>query len=427
MARSRHLVAALANPGFRRLLLVRLANQFGDGVFQASLAGTVLFNPDRQAGAADIAAGFAVLLLPYSLVGPFAGVLIDRWSRQRTLVVANVVRAGGLLLFAVGVAAGTAGLPFYAAALILISIGRFLLSVLSAGLPRVVAASELVTANALSTTAGTVVAASGGAGAVGLRALIGSANADYAAIAALAALPYLLAAGLAVGFARHALGPTATEQSRRESVADVARGLVAGARHLRERRPVLLGLSAIGVHRLGYGVTTVCTLLLYRNYFTDDGFFRSGIAGLSQVVAMIAVGGALAAVITPVAFRAVGAVRWPAALIACAAIVQLLLLAYTTPLVLVAALLLGLVAQGVKISVDTLVQQQVDDEFRGRVFALYDALFNVTLVVAAVLTATVLPEDGRSPVSVLVIAIGYALTAFGYLRLSGRVRAAVHS
>ena len=30
--------------------------------------------------------GFAVLLLPYSLVGPFAGVLLDRWSRQRVLV-----------------------------------------------------------------------------------------------------------------------------------------------------------------------------------------------------------------------------------------------------------------------------------------------------------------------------------------------------
>ncbi len=95
--------------------------------------------------------------------------------------------------------------------------------------------------------------------------------------------------------------------------------------------------------------------------------------------------------------------------------------------VLLAALLLGFVAQGVKISVDTLVQQQVDDLFRGRVFALYDALFNVTLVVAAVLTATVLPEDGRSPVSVIVIAIGYAVTAFGYLRLSRRVRTAVHS
>ena len=92
MRRSGHVVGVLRAPGFARLLAVRLTGQFGDGVFQASLAGTVLFNPERQASATDVAAGFAVLLLPYSLVGPFAGVLLDRWWRQRVLVLANVAR-----------------------------------------------------------------------------------------------------------------------------------------------------------------------------------------------------------------------------------------------------------------------------------------------------------------------------------------------
>ncbi|MDQ3505736.1 MAG: MFS transporter, partial [Actinomycetota bacterium] len=77
-----HVVRGLLRRGdFRRLLGVRLSGQFSDGVFQASLAGAVLFNPERAASPADVAAGFAVLLLPYSLVGPFAGVLLDRWTR----------------------------------------------------------------------------------------------------------------------------------------------------------------------------------------------------------------------------------------------------------------------------------------------------------------------------------------------------------
>src|ERR1700759_1451771 len=83
-----HVRRALKHAGFRRLFSVRLAGQFGDGVFQASLAGAVLFSPEHQAKAADIAAGFAVILLPYSLIGPFAGVLLDRWWRQRVLVFA---------------------------------------------------------------------------------------------------------------------------------------------------------------------------------------------------------------------------------------------------------------------------------------------------------------------------------------------------
>src|SRR3954451_16107985 len=83
----RHL---LARGDFRRLLSTRLLSQFGDGVFQAALAGTVLFNPQRAADPVDVAAGFAVLLLPYSLVGPFAGVWLDRWSRRQVLLRANV-------------------------------------------------------------------------------------------------------------------------------------------------------------------------------------------------------------------------------------------------------------------------------------------------------------------------------------------------
>src|SRR6478736_1348160 len=133
-----HLRRALAGDGFRRLFAVRLATQFGDGMFQASLAGAVLFNPERQAHAADIASGFAVLLLPYSLVGPFAGVLLDRWWRQRVLRFSNLIRALAVLGVAAEIAVGFGGIGFYASALVILSIGRFVLSALSASLPRVV-------------------------------------------------------------------------------------------------------------------------------------------------------------------------------------------------------------------------------------------------------------------------------------------------
>ena len=79
--------------GFRLLLGTRLAGQLGDGLLQASLATFVLFSPERQPTAAKVAVAFAILLLPYSLVGPFAGVLIDRWWRRTILVRANLLRA----------------------------------------------------------------------------------------------------------------------------------------------------------------------------------------------------------------------------------------------------------------------------------------------------------------------------------------------
>ena len=79
-----------------------------------------------------------------------------------------------------------------------------------------------------------------------------------------------------------------------------------------------------------------------------------------------------------------------------------------------AAALLGLAAQGVKICVDTLVAQRVADDFRGRVFSLYDTLFNVVFVAAGVLTALVLPENGKSTAAVIAIGLAYLVTGAGY-------------
>ncbi|PBJ47399.1 MFS transporter, partial [Mycobacterium avium subsp. hominissuis] len=89
-----------ALPDFWRLLQVRVASQFGDGLFQAALAGALLFNPDRAADPLAIARAFTVLFLPYSLLGPFAGALMDRWDRRLVLVGANVGRL--VLIAAIG-------------------------------------------------------------------------------------------------------------------------------------------------------------------------------------------------------------------------------------------------------------------------------------------------------------------------------------
>jgi MFS family permease len=416
---SGHLQTAWRHPGFRRLLATRLVGQFGDGVFQASLAGAVLFNPDHQAHAADVAAGFAVLLLPYSLVGPFAGVLLDRWWRQRILVLTNLLRAGVVVLVAAEIAGGLAGVAFYASALVVISMSRFVNSALSASLPHVVGERELVTANALSTTCGTVITTIGGAAALGVRALTPGGDRSYALVAAAALVPYLLAASVARPFGRAMLGPDDVERANRESVRQIAAGLAAGARHVRGRPPARNALAAIGLHRLCFGLWTVTTLLLYRNYFHGHGVIRSGLAGLTQTVVAIAIGGGLAALTTPAVARRLGYGRWPALLLAASGIVVVACtLPYRLAPALLAALLLGFTSQGIKICVDTVLQSDVADEFRGRVFALYDALFNLALVVAAVLTALVLPEDGHTPRTAVIIGAVYLVGALAYLGAS---------
>jgi MFS family permease len=402
---------------FRRLLSVRLVGQAADGVFQVALASYVLFSPERRTTAHEIAMAFAVVLLPYSILGPFAGVLLDRWRRRQVLVWANLLRAA----FAAGVAglivAGVDGAPFYVAALAVLSVNRFILAGLSASLPHVVSTPNLVAANALSTTAGALTAFIGAGAGVVIRGLLGGGDEGSAGVVLVTASFYGFAGLLALRLGRDLLGPDLLETppQTREAVRHVAQGLVDGIRHVVHRRPALLALSAITAHRFAYGISTVATILLYRNYFNPRDDPDAGLAGLGIALAASGAGVLVAAVITPSATRRIGTTRWIVLLFTAAAIVQLVFgLPYTEPLLVVAAFLLGIVAQGTKICVDTIVQESVLDAYRGRVFAVYDMLFNVSFVSAAVFAAFVLPASGRSYPVLIAIAAMYAFTALAY-------------
>jgi hypothetical protein len=414
----RHL---LLRSDFRRLFATRLLSQFGDGVFQAALAGTVLFNPQRAADPVDVAAGFAVLLLPYSLVGPFAGVWLDRWSRRQVLLRANLLRAVLVIGVAALVLVGVGGTPFYVAGLAVFSVNRFVLAALSAGLPHTVDEPSLVSANALSTTSGAVVTVVGGGAALAVLQLLAAGDGGYAALAASSALPYLAAAAVVAGFARPYLGPDHTARSARLSAREVAVGMLAGARHAWSHPPAAAALTAISLHRLFFGLLTLMTLLLYRNTFTGDGPpFPGGLVGLGEVVGAGAVGTLLAAAVTPWAVRSMAKPRWITVVLLGGGGAQLALgLPFAAPTTVAAGLVLGFVAQAVKICVDTTLQEVVDDDFRGRVFSVYDTLFNVSYVLGLLIGAFVLPPSGISYAVLGTVGLGYALTAAVYARLGG--------
>src|SRR5258708_30452107 len=84
----------LASPGFRKLYATRLISQAGDGMFNAGLGAYVFFNATTFPDPAAAAMSFAVLYLPYSLIGPFAGVFIDRWSRPQIVLWSALLRSG---------------------------------------------------------------------------------------------------------------------------------------------------------------------------------------------------------------------------------------------------------------------------------------------------------------------------------------------
>ncbi|WP_189037228.1 MFS transporter [Streptomyces daqingensis] len=411
-------------PDFRRLLAVRLLSQLADGVYQVALAAYVVFSPERQTSPAAIASAMAVLLLPYSLLGPFAGVLLDRWRRRQVLLYGNLLRA----VLATGTAALVlSAVPewlFYLSALSVTAVNRFILAGLSAALPRVVDDERLVMANSLSPTAGTLAATAGGglAFAVRLAAPDGGRGAD-AVVVGVGALVYLLAGITALRLGRDRLGPDAGYVQLRlgAALATTARGLVAGLRHLRERPGAAYALSAMTLMRFGYGALTVMVLMLCRHSFGDDTDVGdaveavdvgAGLKLLGLAVAASGLGFFAAALITPWGVARSGRFGWLGLCAAAAAVLEPALgLTFAPVPILCAAFVLGLVTQCSKITADTAVQSSVDDAFRGRVFSLYDMLFNVAFVGAAGVAALILPLDGRSVPLVLTVAVLYVAVA----------------
>jgi MFS family permease len=422
--------AILRRSGFRRLLAVRLTSQLGDGWFQAGLAGSVFFNPEKAADALAIATAFAVLLLPYSLVGPYAGVFLDRWSRRNVLMIANASRALLVVPGALMIWHRNEGLGFVLMALAVIAINRFFLSGLSAAQPHVVDAPRLVTANALATTLGTCVFALGLGTAAVVSRVIGTGFHQYALVSSAAIVAYGLSAVLAMlCFGAAALGPDDTERGRgaiTSAVAETAQGMVAGIRHLVGHRGAALLVYAQAAHRMLYGVLALMVLLLYRNYFVAGPKFTSSLTGLGQIAVAGACGTLLASAITPPLARRIGGWRWVTALLfGLAVLIPALGAWFIKPLLLAAVLFIAIGSQGIKIVTDTALQLESADDFRGRVFSVNDTAYNLSFVGGLFLGVWVLPENGHSSAALITVGVAYAVVAASYSRLAGRNAARV--
>lgn len=416
--------SVLAERDFRRLFATRLISQAGDGMFTAGLGAYVFFNQQTFPNPGAAAAAFAVLYLPYSLIGPFAGVFIDRWSRRQILVWSAMLRAGVVTFTASLVAVGSLGAPLYVSVLGVLGVNRFFLASLSAALPHVVADDKLVMANSVAPTTGTIVSFLGGLAGLGVHLATGAGAGGSAATLIAAGGCYLFAGSVAATMRRDLLGPPRLVRDERRAglfreLALVVQGLARGARHVWRRPAATAALAATACHRAMYGILLLASILLYRNYFYRASGANSSLAHFTLVVVASAAGYGAAAIVTPVVTRRLSKAAWIALLLLAGAVVAGVLGLTFRPLsFLVIGLALGVVAQGVAICAITILQQQVDDSYRGRVFALYDMLFNIPFVIGAAAAAQVIPVSGKSSLLILVAALGYLAAALAYAGVS---------
>jgi MFS family permease len=405
-----HVRALVEHRAFRHLLTTRLTGQFADGLLQAGLVGVVLFAPERAASPTRIAVGFAVLLLPFTLLAPLAGVLLDRWSRVAVLRWANFLRAVLIAITAIATATNASELLIFGPALLALALNRLVLAALGASLPRTVPPDLLVTGNALAPTLGTFVTVIGGGVGLTLRGVL-DAWGDAAPFVA-SAVGYLVAALTTTVFSRVQLGPTQSlfEQSpMRQAWTDV-RG---GAAHIGGTAPARRALQVTMAQRVLFGALTVWTIVMIR--FLLHGTRsneKHALAALGAVALAAGIGLVAASVVAPTLVRRLGPKVTSVCALGCAGFGCLApLMSLRLGSMLVSWLVVGGGAQVLKITVDTMLQRSSPDDLRGRVFIAYDLVFNLSFVLGVTVTAALSLSllDGVLVPTLLVI--GYAAAA----------------
>jgi predicted MFS family arabinose efflux permease len=399
---------ALRSRDFRRLFAIRLVSQSADGLFQAALVASIVFNPEQQNTVKGFAIATLVVSLPFSILGPFTGVFIDRWSRRKILVVAPVFRAS--LVWLVLFDPEAAPLAFYAGALLVLSVNRFYLATAVTIVPRLVPIEDLLMANSMSIVGGTVALLAG----VFVGGWIADLFGDVPLIVLAGAqwlVASMIASRLSSPFVPHHLPEAAVRDELRRVLHEFGDGVTRLVRTPRALGPI----TTITLDQVGQGIVLVLSLFVFRDRF------EAGVGSFSNLIGAGGVGVLLGILTVGKLEERFAKERIVAGAFLAGGLALLAVSTYVTGRsVLVASFAIGLTFAWKKVPVDTLVQEAVPDGYRGRVFAVYDVAYNLSRVVASFLAIPLLAAFSEAG-AVAIVGIVFVLWSPVLPRWIGRV------
>ncbi len=373
-------VAVARSPSYFPLWLSQLLSGFGDTIHYIALV-VLVFELTGQGTA--VAVLVVAEIVPVLILGPIAGVLIDRFSRRGVLIGADLVRAALVLtlvwpqgawhayLVAAGLAAGN----------------TFFNPTVQAVIPAITTPEQRLAANSVAWTTGRLVQIIAASVAGGLIGLVGT-DVAFAVNAASFVASALLIARLHIP-AR--LGQVATSATRGLTgyVADARQGL-AFARHDRlvSRLLVVQALASFAT-----GATGALLVVLAKDHL------HLGPSGFAWLVAAIGVGALIGPFIPNALARDYRDARWLFVPYIVRGIGDVLIAVLTPlPIALVILFVYGLNTSTGMVVFNSTVQGQVPDAVRGRVFTLLDVTWSAMRLLSLALGAILLDVVGIAPV-----------------------------
>jgi MFS family permease len=368
------------SPSYFPLWLAQLLSGFGDTLHYIALV--VLVYQLTGEGTA-VAVLVAAEILPVLLLAPIAGVVIDRFSRKRVLIGADLFRAALVLSLVWPQGVWQA----YAVAAAVVAGNTFFNPTVQAVIPALTTREQRLAANSVSWSTGRLVQIVGAAVAGGLVATTGTGPA-FALNAASFVASAVLIATLAIP--PHA-GEVAREATRGlgNYLADARRGLAFALRDRFVSR--LLGVQSLA--SFGVGATGAMLVVLAERHLGLPP------AGFAWLIGAIGVGALLGPLIPNALARDYRDVRWLFVPYVIRGVGDVLLAIFTPlPIALLILFVYGLNTSAGFVVFSSVVQDAVPDEVRGRVYTLLDVTWNGMRLLSLVAGGFVVDRFGVQPV-----------------------------
>ena len=423
--------SVFSNADFSVLVSMQFLAQAGQGVIQGAIGKSIAFGGEKGFDVSTVPSAdyllkvVLALYVPYTLISPFIGVFIDRFQRRKVvswtnvIVAAIVVVVAALALLPLGkdTTEGDVGATI---ALILGLLAaqacvRVALAVKSAAMPDVLSGRDLLQGNGLSQAGGALFQV------VGIGFALGAAAALPAWLVVVIGAGVLVVSAVVAQRMRHAQASEHRTSFGAEA-RQVVRNIVAGVKEIAARPPAAVGLSSFQMLRYQFWGFVLFTFALYAKNLVEGSDASTLALGLSGGGGLL--GGALGLVLAQAWKDRVPPIRL---LLGSMVLLGAGTIVFGFPVSLAgfaALLFVGFFAFFLgKISADTIVQQAMPDDFRGRAFALFDIAYNLGFIVPALILSFVWIENDPSQVRTILVASGVVfliLTAFVW-RWSGSI------
>lgn len=398
------------NRNYRLLWLGQIVSQLGDWFNSVAIYALLL---ELTGSATSVALMIIVQFLPMAVIGPVAGVVVDRVNRRRLMIAADILR-GLVIMVLLMVRRPDQVWIAYAVMGSVVSLTAFFEPARTAVIPNVTTRSQLLTANALSSATWSAMLAIGaGVGGI-VTALLGR-NTAFVVNAA----SFLVSAIIISRTSFSADPPEAKRPAGWRSLTGLG-DLLEGIRFVRSDRHV----AALMLVKAGWGVAGGVLLVmtvLGERVFPVGG---SAAAGIGALYAARGVG----AGIGPIMARAwlgqqPDEMRRAIAPSYFLVSVFYLVLSWSPTLLVASVAVIGAHAAGSVLWVfsTVLLQMSVPDRFRGRVFSAELALLMIISAASSYACAYAMDTWGASPFLLTrVLGVVFVLPAAGWLLIERR-------